>query len=212
MARVVCWLAMAMMAMTLCAQRALEPELVQAAEAEDVAKVRALLEAGANPNLPKNFSALEAAAASAFPQVVAEMLKHRPDVNQRDSAGRTALNALGQNAIGKPSENPAEVARLLIEAGADVNAQDNIYGNTPLDEVPDAATAKVLIQAGAGLNRRNRDGQTALMLTLDPEVARVLLEAGADKSVRDKLGKTALDIARELELTEKIALLEATGK
>jgi len=185
-----------------------QTELVRAAEIGDVAKVRALLDAGANPNLPQTFSALEAASAAAYPRVVEEMLKHHPDVNQRDSAGRTALNALGQSAVGRPGENPAEVARLLIKAGADMNAQDNIYANTPLHEVPDAASAKVLIQAGAQLNRRNVEGQTALMVTLDPEVARVLLEAGADKTVRDKNGKTALDLARELELTEKIALLK----
>jgi ankyrin repeat protein len=189
-------------------QAPLESELVRAAEMGDVAKVHALLEAGANPNLPKNFSALEAAAAAANPRVVEQLLKQHPDVNQRDSAGRTALNALGQSAVGRPGENPAEVARLLIKAGANVNAQDNIYANTPLHEVPDAASAKVLIQAGANLNRRNVEGQTALMLTLDPEVARVLLEAGADKSVRDNQGKTALDLARELQLTEKIAVLK----
>jgi len=196
------------MAMSVYAQMALEADLVRAAELGDVAKVRALLAAGANPNLPKNFSALEAAAAAAYPQVVEELLKHHPDVNQRDSAGRTALNTLGQSAVGRPGENPAEVARLLIQAGADVNAQDNIYANTPLHEVPDAASAKVLIQAGANLNRRNVEGQTALMVTLDPEVVRVLLEAGADKTVRDKNGKTALDLARALQLTEKIALLK----
>ena len=201
-------LVLAAMAVSAYAQAALESELVRAAEIGDVAKVRALLDAGANPNLPKNFSALEAASAAAYPKVVEELLKHRPDVNQRDSAGRTALNALGQSAVGRPGENPAEVARLLINAGADVNAQDNIYANTPLHEVPDAASAKVLIAAGAQLNRRNVEGQTALMLTLDPEVARALLEAGADKTVRDKNGKTALDLARESQLTEKIALLK----
>lgn len=194
--------------MSLCAQPGVESELVHAAEIGDAAKVRALLDAGANPNLPKNFSALEAASAAAYPRVIEELLKHHPDVNQRDSAGRTALNALGQSAVGRPGENPAEVARLLIQAGADVNAQDNIYGNTPLHEVPDAATATVLIRAGANLNRRNVEGQTALMLTLDPQVARVLLDAGADKTVRDKDGKTALDLARALQLTEKIALLK----
>jgi len=199
---------MAAMAMSASAQTALETELVRAAELGDVVKVRTLLEAGANPNLPKNFSALQAAAAAAYPRVMEELLKHRPDVNQRDSAGRTALNALGQSAVGRPGENPAEVARLLIQAGADVDAQDNIYANTPLHEVPDAATAKALILAGASLNRRNIEGQTALMVTLDPEVARVLIAAGADKTVRDKNGKTALDLARELELTEKIALLK----
>jgi ankyrin repeat protein len=203
--RVVLWAAMAV---SVYAQAALEAELVQAAETGDVAKVRALLEAGANPSLPRNFSALEAASAAAYPRVVEELLKHHPNVNQRDSAGRTALNALGQSAVGRPGENPAEVARLLIHAGADVNAQDNIYANTPLHEVPDAASAKVLIQAGANLNRRNVQGQTALMLTLDSEVARALLEAGADKAVRDHKGKTALDLARELQLTEKIALLK----
>lgn len=185
-----------------------QAELVRAAEAGDLIKVRALLAAGANPNLPQTFSALEAASAAAYPRVVEEMLKHHPNVNQRDSAGRTALNALGQSAVGRPGENPAEVAHLLIQAGADVDAQDNIYASTPLHEVPDAASAKVLIEAGANLNRRNVEGQTALMVTLDPEVARVLLEAGADKTVRDKNGKTALDLARELQLTEKIALLK----
>ena len=205
MTRVLC---LAITAAALTAQPAVEAELVHAAELGDVIKVRTLLAAGANPNLPKNFSALEAASAAAYPLVVEELLKHHPDVNQRDSAGRTALNALGQSAVGRPRENPAEVARLLIQAGADVNSQDNIYANTPLHEVPDAASAKVLIQAGANLNRRNVEGQTPLMVTLDPEVARVLLAAGADKSIRDKKGKTALDLARELELTEKIALLQ----
>ncbi|MDP8989148.1 MAG: hypothetical protein M3N41_03590 [Acidobacteriota bacterium] len=205
MTRAVLWAAMAVAA---CAQAALENQLLRAAEIGDVGQVRAPLEAGANPNLSKNFSALEAAAAADYPQVVEEMLKHRPAVNQRDSAGRTALNALGQSAVGRPGEDPAEVARLLIAAGADVNAQDNIYAHTPLHEAPNAASAKVLIAAGAQLNRGNVKGQMALILTIDAEVARVLLEAGADKTVRDRQGKTALDLARELELSEKIALLK----
>jgi uncharacterized protein len=197
-----------MLAVAVCAQRVTKAPLVEAAEAGDVQRVRKLLAGGADPNLPLSFSALEAASASAFPLVVAEMLQHHPNVNQRDPAGRTALNVLAQSAIGDAREDPAAVARLLLRAGADVNAQDNIYGNTALHEAPDAATAQVLIDAGADINRRNQDGQTALMLTLDIEVTRVLLNAGADKTIRDKRGKTALEIAREFALTEKIAALE----
>jgi len=81
-----------------------------------------------------------------------------------------------------------------------------------LHEVVDAATAKVLIDAGANMNLANLDGQTALMLTLDEDVTRVLLEARADATIRDQKGKTAMDLARGLELTEKIAVLEKYRK
>jgi len=194
------------------AQRPPQNPLVHAAETDDLATVRRLLDSGADPSQPQNFSALEAASASAFPDVVKAMLARHPDVNQQDSAGRTALNVLGQSAIGLPAENTAEVARLLLAAGAQVNAQDNIFGNTPLHEAPDAAAAQVLIDAGADVNLRNRDGQTALMLALDPEVVRVLLRAGADVTIRDKQGKTVMQLAREFELTEIIAMLEAASK
>jgi len=187
-------------------------ELVQAAEAGDLVQARRLLAAGANPNLPKSFSALQAASAAAFPEIVREMLKYRADVHQRDSAGRTALNVIAQSAIGNGKEDPAEVVRLLIGAGIDVNAQDNIYGNTALHEAPSAETAKVLIAAGAKINLQNQDGQTALMLTLDQEVASVLVTAGADLALRDHRGKTAVELARELALTEKIGILEGTRK
>ncbi len=187
-------------------------ELVLAAEAGDLVQVRRLLAAGANPNLPKSFSALQAASAAAFPEIVREILQHNADVHQRDSAGRTALNVIAQSAVGDPKEDPAEVARLLIDAGVDVNAQDSIYGNTALHGAPDAATAKVLLVAGAKINLQNQDGQTALMLTLDEAVTRVLVHAGADLTLRDQRGKTALDLARELALTEKIAILEGARK
>ena len=199
-------------ALVLQAQRNSKSELVHAAESGDLVQVRRLLADGANPNLPKSFSALQAASAAALPEVVREMLKYHGDVHQRDSAGRTALNVLAQSAVGDAKENPAEVAQLLIDAGTDVNAQDNIYGNTALHEVPNAATAKALIAAGAKMDLQNQDGQTAIMLALDEEVTRVLMDAGANLSLRDHRGKTAMDIARELALTEKIAVLESKKK
>lgn len=194
------------------AQTSLQSDLVKAAESGDAKKVRELLDAGAKPQLPKTFSALQAAAAGAFPDVVREMLRKPVDLRQRDSAGRTALHVVGTTAVGAARDNIARVARMLIANGADVNARDHIHGNTLLHEVPDADTAKVLLDAGARLNIANKDGQTPLMLTLDEDIARLLVNAGADVSLRDNNGKTALDLARELQLTEKIAVLERRSK
>jgi len=47
--------------------------------------------------------------------------------------------------------------------------------------------------------------------TNDLESARALLNAGADLSVRDKDGKTTLALAREAKKPEMIKLLESRG-
>jgi len=63
-----------------------------------------------------------------------------------------------------------DVARLLLERGADVNAKESVYDATPLH-----------IAALYG----------------HADVARLLLEHGANPSIRDKDGGTPLDVARE---------------
>jgi ankyrin repeat protein len=59
-----------------------------------------------------------------------------------------------------------EVVRVLLAAGADVNAVDR-FGYTPLlyaatIDFGDAETAKALLQAGANPNVPNKEGKTAL--------------------------------------------------
>ena len=47
--------------------------------------------------------------------------------------------------------------------------------------------------------------------TKDEESVKVLLNAGADVAVKNKEGKTALSLARENEHKEVVKLLEARG-
>jgi ankyrin repeat protein len=66
-----------------------------------------------------------------------------------------------------------------------------------------------LIKHGANVNTQNKDGLTALINTAVADVARVLIENGADLYPRDKEGKTAFEQAKQYGMTEKAAVIEA---
>ena len=93
------------------------------------------------------------------------------------------------------SEGYPEIAKALIEAGADVNAANSL-GNTPL--IRSACTnrlelTRALIEAGADLDMQNADGYSALILASrrgNQGVVDALLEAGADQSLTTRWGFT----------------------
>lgn len=68
---------------------------------------------------------------------------------------------------------------------------------------PNPEVCEVLVQAGAKLNARDKDGWTPLIFAAafsqSPAILEALLSAGADPKARDLDGKTALDHAKENE-------------
>jgi ankyrin repeat protein len=150
------------------------------------------------------------AATSGMPEVVAEILKYRPDVNTKNQAGQTALFAAATHWFNDETARgtAAEVVRMLIKAGADPNFHDK-DGNTALHNtyVPDIARA--LMGAGADVNARNLAGETPLMKTTSFEIARMLLENGADLSAHDDSGHTALELAKRYARSDIANVLEA---
>ena len=105
--------------------------------------------------------------------------------------------------------NRAEVVRILLERGADPNLQDDRGNTALIECAWDADAALALIKHGANVNTQNADGLTALINSVSPDVARVLVDNGADLYLRDKEGKTALQEARQFNRPDKVAVLEA---
>ena len=97
-------------------------------------------------------------------------------------------------------ENYARIIGLLLEAGANINAQD-VYGRTALMMVSgetlrsSASAVKFLLEQGADVNLKSRSGDSALgcaALNGDVAVVRLLLKAGAQVNTRDEEGRTPL--------------------
>ncbi len=96
-------------------------------------------------------------------------------------------NYLHRSLLGFRRQPSAEMLKLLIDLGNDVDAID-IYGNAPLHyaaRLKNAELVAVLLEAGAEVNPVNRDGINPLRQCLvkkpfNHDVIRVLLAAGAD--------------------------------
>ena len=119
-----------------------------------------------------------------------QMLGTGQAVDVRGSGGRTAL-------LVATHANALEAARVLIAAGADANAKDDIRDTPYLYAGAEGRTEilKLLLAAGANLKDTNRFGGTALIPAAEkghPENVRLLLEAGVDPNHVNGLGWTAL--------------------
>ena len=100
------------------------------------------------------------------------------------------------------SSNGAEILKLLVGKGANVEAKNHI-GQTPLFiavACDNPVGARILIADGAKVDSRQNDGRTPLHWAAVNgycDVARVLIANKANKKTRDSDGDTPLDLALE---------------
>ena len=128
--------------------------------------------------------------------VVGKLIRAGVDVNGQGGIHDNALQA----AIDR---GHVATAKLLVEAGADVNAQDELYGHTPLHFAARSghnATVELLIEAGADVNAQDElYGHTPLHFAARSghnATIKLLIEAGADVNAQDALhGHTPLHLA-----------------
>eukprot|EP00890_Picochlorum_soloecismus_P004378 jgi/Picsp_1/4941/NSC_02305-R1_ankyrin repeat len=109
------------------------------------------------------------------------LLRMGADSNARDEKYSALMHAINHDFF--------DIAVELIENNADVNFQESKKGETPLmmaAEFEDPMLAEVLIDNGADLNIRNKDGHTALDLARmqkegDDVVLLLILEASSKR-------------------------------
>jgi ankyrin repeat protein len=186
--------------------KSLEVALVNAAGSGKISALRLLLQNGAHITSRDagGRTVLMAAAASGYPEMVKEVLKRKVDANlsatppvpscteemkkndncpeSAEGDGQTALmEAVSRSDYDVPPEgvDRTEVVRLLLAAGADVNARDK-QGDTVLMLCrDDVEQVELLLKAGADPNARNLEGETALSKAYDDEVKQILIKYGA---------------------------------
>ncbi len=127
-----------------------------ASDATDLATLKELLTSGADANLldgTAGLHALDHAAIHGRPEIAELLIAFGADLNAKDSLyGGTPLH-YAISYFPEASKTHADVVRVLIDSGADVNATDS-HGLTPLDfarrYVPNAGLLQsMLIEAGA---------------------------------------------------------------
>ena len=105
----------------------------------------------------------------------------------------------------------AELARVLIEHGADVNKARH-SGATPLFMAAQngfVELTELLIENGADINQANSNWETPVNVAADNghvAVVRVLLQTSADTTIKNKWGRDPLASARKNDHREVAAL------
>ncbi len=184
----------------------------------DIGTVRAMLAGGISPDVKtrRRFSAIQAATVSGHTEIVRLLLDKgaNPEPALRLAANYGHVDILkmlvakGVKVSGKAGtpflcealENSRlDAASYLLQQGADANALDDPFGFPPIFYVSfrgSWALFQTMLDHGARLDVRGRDGSTALMHFSDdsndnPRICRYLIAHGAQVNAMDNGGQTA---------------------
>ncbi|MEZ4668276.1 MAG: ankyrin repeat domain-containing protein [Anaerolineae bacterium] len=169
----------------------------------DVARAEKLVEQGAAVSSEDLFAAVK----KDNPEMVRWLLGHGADANIQDGYQHSVLSKAatwGANAC----------VKLLIEAGANVHAEDHVQSQ-PISDAATPEIARLLVEAGADINFVSGQGYTLLKYAAESikvEMVRALLEMGADTDAETKrYSTTPLYVAVQQDDLEIARLLLEAG-
>jgi len=132
----------------------------------------------------------------------------KTEVNTADERGATPL--MQASAFGN-----METLRLLLDAGADVNARNRVDATALLWAAGDPVRARLLIERGADVKIQSKQGRTPLMVAAacagNSAIVALMLSKGADPLTKDRIGTTVLSFAARAGDVETVKLLLKAG-
>jgi ankyrin repeat protein len=191
---------------------AADSPVADAAERQNQAAIRRLVDSGADVNAPQRdgTTALHWAAHWDDREVAALLIQAGARVNAATDEGITPqlLAAINPN---------SSMLDLLLRAGADPNMA-SVVGETPLmtaAQTGNIGAVKLLLAHGAAVDGREKSaGQTVLMRAVaanQPAIAKLLIAAGADVKARSNERFSPLLFAAQQGNLESVKLLLDAG-
>jgi ankyrin repeat protein len=116
----------------------------------------------------------------------------KADANLADQMGETPL-------MSAAAAGSLDAMTLLLEKGADVNAQNAFESTALVWAVPDMKKVQLLVERGANVNAAPKTGRTAAFVAAMTDesapLVKMLAAKGADLKARDAFGNTILTAA-----------------
>jgi ankyrin repeat protein len=197
--------------------RPIDPRAMQMQQAvlkaQDIHKVEELLKQGVDINAPigcGTYSALDGAVTTENLEMLKFLLAHGAKPQGRELADAAFINN---------PQTALDIAKVLLEAGVDVNAT-NRY-STPLTSAAYQdnrdLVALLLAQRKININVQDVDGYTALMWASEHgslDLVELLVSTGANPNLKNNRGETAISLAERGIATRRaiISKLESKSK
>lgn len=189
-------------------------QLLEAVREGQPNRVKWLLGQGAEVNCVNQSDYTPFALAVSYQRIptVKSLIQAGADVHWDSKSVGTLLHIAGTGPAGGSqlyvfdSRSAESITALVtVLVEAGANVDAKDYDDeTALHRVLTARTAQVLISAGADNKCRNKDGDTPLHFIWRADIARRLIHAGADPTARNKQGKIPLDIWRDRERFDRV--------